>query len=195
MEKRDILKNGQNGIDASDISAIMGINKNKNAHDVYFEKIDYINRTLRYGGILEKPSEANYWELTFDEMLAQEFSFRSSKKVRKGNKQLIDDEYEFMVGNINRKVVGENSILLCKCENVFLPIEWNEEEVPANYMLEAQHSMRVSKAEKCYIASLIGGKKYVYKEVLRDDNVIDMIIQIEKDFWINNVLNRIPPKK
>jgi len=73
-------------------------------------------------------------------------------------------------------------------------MDWNGEELPAGYVLEAQHCMRVSKAEKCYIASLISGKKFIYKEILRDDNVINMIIQIEKDFWFTNVLNKVPPK-
>jgi putative phage-type endonuclease len=194
MKKSDILKECQNGIDGADISPIMGVNKNKSEYDVYLEKIDFMDGTAKYSGVLEKLNEANYWDLTFDEMIAQEFSLRSNKKVRKVNKQLVDEEYEFIVGNVHRKVVGENSILICKCENIFLAMEWKGEELPANYVLEAQHCMRVSKAEKCYIAALIGGKKFVYWEVLRDDNVISMIVQIEKDFWFNNVLNRIPPK-
>ena len=195
MVKRNILKEFKNGIDGLDIAAIMGSDRNRKLGDVYLEKINLIDEITKYGGILERTSEAGYWNLTFDEMIAKEYSLRSNKKVRKGNKQLIDEEYEFMVTNINRKVVGENSILICKCENIFLPLNWNGEELPAGYVLEAQHSMRVSKAEKCYIASLLGGKKFVYKEILRDDKLINMIVQIEKDFWVNNILNRIPPKE
>ena len=195
MGKRDILKEIKNGIDGSDISAIMGVNKNKSAYDVYLEKIDFNKKVVTYESVTKKISERNYWDLTFDEMIAQEFSLRSNKKVRKGNKQLVDQEYEFMVGNINRKVVGENSILICKCENIFLSMEWNGQELPAGYVLEAQHCMRVLNAEKCYISALISGKKFIYKEILRDDTVINMIVKIEKDFWFNNVINRISPKK
>ena len=194
MGKMNILKDFENGIDGLDIAAIMSVDKNRDTSDVYLEKINLTDQITKYGGILETISEANYWNLTFDEMIAKEYSLRSNKKVRKGNKQLIDEEHEFMVANINRKVVGENSILICKCENTFLSMNWNGEELPASYVLEAQHCMRVSKAEKCYIASLLGGKKFVYKEILRDDNVINMIIQIEKDFWFTNILNRVPPK-
>jgi predicted phage-related endonuclease len=193
--KRNILKGFRNGIDSLDIAAIMGVDKNRGIGDVYLEKVNLIDEIKKYGGILEKTSEADYWNLTFDEVIAKEYSLRSNKMVRKENKQLIDEEHEFMVANINRKVVGENSILICKCEKIFLTMNWNfGEELTAGYVLEAQHNMRVSKANKCYIASLLGGKKFVYKEILRDDKVIDMIIQIEKDFWINNILNRVPPK-
>lgn len=195
MVKRNILKEFKNGIDGLDIAAIMGVDRNRKLGHVYLEKINLIDEIAKYGGILERTSEADYWNLTFDEMIAKEYSLRSNKKVRKGSKQLIDEENEFMVANINRKVVGENSILICKCENIFLPMNWNGEELPAGYVLEAQHYMRVSKAEKCYIASLLGGKKFVYKEILRDDKLINMIVQIEKDFWVNNILNRITPKE
>ncbi|WP_160683868.1 YqaJ viral recombinase family protein [Clostridium sp. C2-6-12] len=195
MVKSNILKEFRNGIDGLDIAAIMGLDKNKNLGDVYLEKLNSIDEITKYGGILEKTSEADYWNLTFEEMIAREYSLRSNRKIRKGNKQLIDEEHDFIVSNINRKVVGENSILICKCESIFFAVNWKGEEVPAGYVLEAQHSMRVSKAEKCYVASLLGGKKFVYKEVLRDDKVIDMIVQIEKDFWVNNILNRIPPKE
>lgn len=192
--KRNVVKEIINGIDDLDIAAIMGEDKNRGIGDVYLEKINLTDEVTKCDGILERTSEANYWNSTFDEMIAMEYSLRSNKRIRKGYKQLIDQEHGFMVTNNNRKVVGENSILICKCENIFFPMNWNGEELPASYVLEAQHCMRVSKAEKCYIASLLGGKKFVYKEILRDDNLINMIVEIEKDFWINNILNGVPPK-
>lgn len=195
MVKRNILKGFKNGIDGLDIAAIMGVDKNRRLYDVYLEKINSTDEITKYGGILERTSEADYWNLTFDEMIAKEYSLRSNKRLRKGNKQLIDEEHDFMIANVNRKVVGENCILICKCENIFLPMNWNKEALPASYVLEAQHCMRVSKAEKCYIASLLGGRKFVYKEILRDDKIIEMIVHIEKDFWVNNILHRVPPKE
>ena len=195
MLKGDLLKNIKVGIDAVDISAIMGINKSKSAYNLYLEKIALIEESKKSEDIPDhESSEATYWDCNAKETLSREFSIRSEKKVRKENKKLIDEEYDFIIGNIDRKIVGENAILICKTENVFLPREWNGGELPASYLLECQHYMRISKADKSYIASLIGGKKFVYKEVLRDEEVINMIIQIEKDFWFNNVVKRIPPK-
>lgn len=195
MLKGNLLKDIKVGIDPIDISAIMGINKSKSACNLYLEKIALLEQSKKIEDILEKDaSEADYWDCNAQETLSREFSVRSGKKVRKENKQLIDEEYDFIIGNIHRKIVGENAILICKTENVFSPREWNGAELPVSYLLECQHYMRISKADKCYISSLIGGKKFVYKEVLRDEDVINMIIQIEKDFWLNNVIKRIPPK-
>ncbi len=195
MVKGDLLKNTRIGIDAIDIGAIMGINKYKSSYKLYLEKIALLEEVKKIEDISkEEASEAVYWDCNAKENYAREFSIRSGKKVRKENKQLMDEEYDFIIGNVDRKLVGENAILMCKTENVFLPRAWNGGELPASYLLECQHYMRISKADKCYVASLIGGKKFVYKEVLRDEEVINMIIQIEKDFWVNNVMKRIPPK-
>jgi predicted phage-related endonuclease len=188
--KGNFIEKERVGIDGLDLCAIMGVSKNKGPNDVYLRKILFDDSLPRKKDM----SEAAYWDCTINEMNAKEFSIRSGKKVRKGNKQLVDEEYNFMVGNIDRRIVGENSILICKSENAFFPVEWNGEELPAAYVLESQHYMRIAKADKCIIASLIGCKKFVYKEVLRDEDMINMIVEIEKDFWFNNVLKKVPPK-
>lgn len=194
--EKTFMREEQRGINGSDIGAIMGVNKNKSASDVYLEKIKLETRKSSKGdkNLKDKFNETIYLKNTLKEVVAREFSLRTGKKVRKENKQIVDEEYDFIGGNIERKIVGENSILMCKVVDIFSYAEWANEEIPARHLLEAQHCMRISKAEKCYLAYLIGHRKFIYKEILRDDKVINMIIQIEKDFWLNNVINKIPPK-
>ena len=98
-----------------------------------------------------------------------------------------------MVANIDRRVVGENAVLECKTANQFLAKEWESEEIPASYLLQVQHYLEVTGAEKGYIAVLIGGQRFVWKEIPRDDELIRIIVQIEKDFWMEHVEKRIPP--
>lgn len=196
ISEKNLIQEKQRGINGSDIGAIMGVNKNKSVSDVYLEKIKLEIRNSSKGdkNLKNKFNETIYLENTLKEVVSREFSLRTGKKVRKENKQIADEEYDFMIGNIERKIVGENSILMCKVVDIFSYAEWANEEIPAKHLLEAQHCMRISKAEKCYLAYLIGHRKFIYKEILRDDKVINMIIQIEKDFWFNNVLNKVSPK-
>lgn len=142
---------------------------------------------------MTKASEAAYWGETLKEIIAKEFSIRTGKKVRKCNKYLADEEYPFMIGAAQRRVVSENSILMCKTANTFLGKQWDGEEIPPSYLLQSQHYMRVYKADKCYIGALIGGQKFVLKEIPRDEELISMIIEAEKDFWINHVEKAVPP--
>lgn len=98
-----------------------------------------------------------------------------------------------MLANIDRVVVGENAILECKTANQFMAGYWEQDEVPDAYLLQCQHYMAVLEKQKAYIAVLIGGQKFVWKEIERDEELIDLVIQREKEFWENHVLPQQPP--
>ncbi|NSB14109.1 YqaJ viral recombinase family protein [Clostridium beijerinckii] len=78
--------------------------------------------------------------------------------------------------------------------NAFRAKEWDGEEIPPSHILQCQHYMEVLGADTCYIAALIGGQRFVYKEIKRDEELISMIVEAEKNFWFNHVKKRIPPK-
>jgi putative phage-type endonuclease len=187
MDKLQWLKERQKGIGGSDVGAIMGVNKWKGPFEVYVEKIEEITEVKESG-------ESSYWGNTLEEVVAREFSIRTGKKVRKDRRQLVHKTNEFMMGNIDRRIVGENALLECTTVNVFGAKEWDGEEIPPSYILQCQHYMEVMGADSCYIAALIGGQRFVYKEIKRDEELISMIVKAEKDFWINHVQKRIPPK-
>lgn len=196
MKSIEFIKERQKGIGGSDVGAIMGVNKYKSVFEVYMDKIEIIEdavESINHKSLYENKSESAYWGETLKEVNAKEYTVRTGKKVRKENKVLIDSEYDFMRANIDRKVIGENSILMCKTSSTFLAKEYEGEEIPASFILQCQHNMRVSGTSKCYIASLIGGQKFVIKEIERDDELINMIIEKEKDFWYNHVLKKVPP--
>lgn len=194
MKSIEFLKERQNGIGGSDVGAIMGVNKYKSIFEVYIEKTaDDILKEISLKHSYKNIAESAYWGETLKEVNAKEYTVRTGKKVRKENKILIDSEYDFMRANIYRKVIGENSILMCKTSSAFSAKEYEGEEIPANFILQCQHNMRVSGASRFYIASLIGGQRFVIKEIERDDELINMIIEKEKDFWYNHVLKKIPP--
>lgn len=187
MDKLEWLKERQKGIGGSDVGAILGVNKWKSAFEIYLDKTEEITE-------VNEVSEAAYWGTKFEDLVAREFTVRTGKKVRRDNKHLVHKDYPFMVANLDRRVVGEDAILECKTANTFLSKEWEGEEIPASYLLQCQHYLAVTEAKKCYIAVLIGGQKLVIKEIERDEELINMIIEAEKDFWINHVEKRIPPQ-
>lgn len=186
MEERlEWLRERQKGIGGSDVGAILGLNKYKTAFEVYLEKTEPI---LNIG----EQSESAYWGDQFEEVVAKEFEKRTGKKVRRDRRHFQNKKYPFMIANIDRRVVGENSILECKTANQYLAKEWEEEEVPASYLVQVQHYLAVTGATKGYIAVLIGGQKFIWKEVERDDELIEYIIEAEKEFW-KMVQEKIPP--
>lgn len=185
MDKFQWLKERQCGIGGSDVGAILGVNKYKTPFEVYLEKTEPITE-------VGEQSESAYWGDQFEEVVAKEFEKRTGKKVRRDRKHYKHKEYSFMVANIDRKVVGENAILECKTANQYLANEWQDDEVPASYLLQVQHYLFVTGAEVGYIAVLIGGQKFVWKEVQRDEELIEVIIEAEKEFW-KMVQDKTPP--
>lgn len=185
MDKLQWLKERQCGIGGSDVGAILGVNKYKTPFEVYLEKTEPITE-------VGEQSESAYWGDQFEEVVAKEFEKRTGKKVRRDRKHYKHKKYSFMVANIDRKVVGENAILECKTANQYLANEWQDDEVPASYLLQVQHYLFVTGAEVGYIAVLIGGQKFVWKEVQRDEELIEVIIEAEKEFW-KMVQDKTPP--
>ena len=185
MNKLDWLRERQCGIGGSDVGAILGVNKYKTPFEVYLEKTEPITE-------VKEQSESAYFGDIFEDVVAKEFEKRNGKKVRRDRKHYKHKDYPFMVANIDRRVVGENAILECKTANQFLMKEWEGEEVPASYLVQVQHYLAVTGAEIGYIAVLIGGQKFIWKEVQRDEELIEMIIEAEKDFW-KKVQDETPP--
>lgn len=170
----------------NEIGIILGMDKNKSIKELYLEKLKKCHD--RHENLKEKYEEM-YWVNTLKEILSKEFTIRSGKKVRKELKTIIDDEYDFMHCIVDRRIVGENSILLC---STYTGIK-DFEEINQNTFLECQHNMRVTKADKCYVAYLINDRKFVFKEVLRDEEMISKIIKEEGAFYYNHILKEVSP--
>lgn len=185
MDRIEWLQLRKSGIGGSDASAILGFNRWKSAFQLYIEKTsDFVE---------ESDNEAAYWGNVLEDVVAREFAKRTGKKIRKINRMLRHPSHYFMTANLDRDVVGEKAFLECKTASEYLKDSWNGEDVPAAYLCQLQHYLAVTGYEKAYIAVLIGGNKFVWKEVARDDEFIELMIQHEKEFWENHVLANVPP--
>ncbi|UOQ46507.1 YqaJ viral recombinase family protein [Halobacillus salinarum] len=188
LEHEEWLKYRNKGLGGSDAGAIAGLNKWKSPIVVYMEKIGEAPDT--------KPTneEAAYWGNVMEETVAKEFTRRTGLKVRKRNAILQHPEHEWMLANVDRLIVGKNEGLECKTASEYLKDEWDGEEVPGAYLLQCQHYMAVTGADAWWIAVLVGGNKYIYKKIKRDEELIDYLISIEKDFWNEHVVKQKPPE-
>ncbi|TDM18089.1 YqaJ viral recombinase family protein [Macrococcoides canis] len=187
MTHEEWLKARQSGIGGSDAGTILGVNKWKSQTQLFFEKV---NPELKQ----QVDNEYIYWGNVLEDVVAKEFETRTGKKVRKNNKMLRHPEHEFMLANLDRVVVGEKALLECKTTSQYNIDQWKDEEIPASYLCQIQHYMAVTGYEKAYIAVLCGGNQFIWKEVPRDDELIEIIINAEKDFWYNNVLAGVIPE-
>lgn len=176
------------GIGGSDAAVVLGLNKWKTPFELWLEKTGQV--------IPENAqSEAAYWGTMLEDIVAKEFELRTGKRVRRRNAMFQHSDYPYIIANIDRMVVGEKAILECKTTSSYNAEEWKDDEIPAPYIIQAQHYLGVlgPEYEKAYFAVLIGGQKFLWKEIQRDEELIDLIFQAERHFWQEHVEKNIPP--
>ncbi|MBM6753051.1 YqaJ viral recombinase family protein [Mediterraneibacter glycyrrhizinilyticus] len=185
LDKKSWLRYRKRGIGGSDAGAVCGLNPYRTAIQVYYDKtseeIEEIdNEAMRQGRELE-------------EYVARRFCEASGKKVRRANALLYDEKNPFMLADVDRMIVGENAGLECKTASPYMADQWKEGSIPVSYQIQCYHYMAVCGVDAWYIAVLIYGREFKYYRIERDDEVIENLIRIEKEFWNNHVLSRVMP--
>ncbi|MDQ8093908.1 YqaJ viral recombinase family nuclease [Bacillus amyloliquefaciens] len=188
MSRDEWLLERRKGIGGSDASVILGLNKWRTAFELWLDKTGQVP-------VSESASEAAYFGSILEDIVAKEFEVRSGKKVRRKKSMLKHPEHDFILANVDRMIVGEKAILECKTTSAYNLKEWEDNEIPDSYIVQVQHYLGVLGPEykKAYFAVLIGGNKFVWKEIERDDELIAMIFQAEVEFWNEKVLGGMAP--
>lgn len=177
-----------NGIGGSDAGAIAGVNPWKSSISVYYEKIEQVSSAI-------EENEAMYWGNVLEDVVAKEFSKQTGFKVQKRNVMYQHPEHQFMLANIDRIYIKDgrvSGILECKTTNEYSKDNWKDDKIPDHYYLQVQHYLAVTGFKEAYIAVLIGGNKFLFKKIDRDEELIGYLIKIESDFW-KMVQGKTPP--
>lgn len=185
MEHHDWLEWRKKGIGGSDVAAICGLSRYRSPLAVYLDKLGEIppledNPKMKAGRILE-PTIADW------------FAEEIGMKVMKQNAIFQHKQYPFMLANIDRWLPGLNAGLECKNTSEYSRDDWSGTQAPTEYILQCNHYMAVTGAERWYIAVLIGGWDFQWRIIERDESVIKNLVTIENDFWNHNVLAKVPP--
>lgn len=175
------------GIGGSDAAVVCSISKYKSVVELWMDKIgmnpdDY-------------DSEAAYWGRTLEATVRSEFEKRSGLKVRIVPHMMQHSEHYFMLANVDGEVEDPDHgmcIFEAKTATIFKSHEW-EVEIPEEYYLQVQHYMAVTGYKGAYIAALIGGNRFRWKFIDRDEKVIELLIRLEEKFWHYVEDGEIPP--
>lgn len=175
------------GIGGSDASIVCGINKYKSVIELWMDKTGQ--------SVADEDSEAAYWGRTMEPIIREEFSKRSGLAVRTVPYMMQNENYPFMLANVDGEVDDPQygtCIFEAKMATIFKSSEW-EPEIPEEYYLQIQHYMAVTGYQGAYIAALIGGNRFIWKFIPRDEKVIGLLVKLEERFWKYVQDNEIPP--
>lgn len=179
------LRIRKNYLTGSDAGAVCGMNPYRSVMQVYLDKTSpeievTDNESMRLGRDLE-------------DYVARRFMEETGKKVRKSNAMYVNDQHPFMMANIDRLVIGERAGLECKTASPYLADRWKDGKIPEWYYLQCQHYMKVLEMDGWYLAVLIYGKGFQYTYLPRDEELLDNLVEVERDFWGNHVQAKVMP--
>ena len=174
------------GIGGSEAAAVAGMSRYQGPYSVWLEKTGRAqgfdgNLTTEVGSYLE-------------DFVAKLFERETGKKVRRENFILTNDKYPFAFADIDRKVIGENSILECKTTNNLENMrKFKQGEYPAEWYCQLTQYLAVTGAERAYLAALIGCRELQIFTLERNEDEIEALMRIEKRFW-QHVTDDTPPE-
>ncbi len=178
-------------IGGSDVADIFSLEPYGCARRLWYEKTgvepDYPKDSfhLRRGKILEP-------------VAASLFAQETGHKIRKRNLRIIDDEYPFMAALLDREIVKDErgpGVLEVKCPGLRTYLDVKRKGIQDAYILQIQHYLRVRKAEWGAFCAFSAELAEVFHfEVMRDDELIQKVVEGELAFWELVQRHTIPDK-
>lgn len=184
------LKEVRKYLGGSEAAAILGLSKYQSALSVYLRQI---------GEDVSVPdNEKMLWGRLLESVIAQEYARRTGYKVWHNNeyKHFIHPQHPWM-GCLPDALTEDGpsgpGVLEIKTASEYVKHEWDDGKAPEAYIVQLMHNMAVVGVEWGALVVLIGGSDFRIVPFDRDEELIDLIIQKESEFWHNNVLKKIPP--
>ena len=127
-----------------------------------------------------------------EDFVAKKFERKTGMKVRRDTRTFRHKKYDYLVAHIDRRIQGTDELLECKTCSAWKSKEWEDEEIPTEYILQCIWYLGILGMRKCYIAVLIGGQKFRWKEVDFDKELFDTMVEKAVEFW-QMVQDKTPP--
>ena len=182
----DVVTDRHKYIGGSDIAAIMGMSRWKTPLKLWAEK----TQKLPMADL--SSIEAVELGTDLEEFVAQKFSQKTGKAVRRAPKEYTHKDYPYMHAHIDRLVTGSEELLECKTASFFKKDEWEDDEIPQEYILQVMWYLGITGRKIGHIAVLIGGQYFKYKQIEFDAELFNTMVEAAKEFW-DCVQNDTPP--
>jgi putative phage-type endonuclease len=184
------------GIGGSDVGAICGVSEYSSARLIYLKKTGQYEESI-------KSNEASRERMHFGHMLepivADEFARRTGKKIAVSPATLVHKDHPWALANIDRFIVDDEGnpigVLECKTASEYMNDSWDEGALPMSYIYQLNWYLWITGLEYGAFACLVGGNKFYYYEVFRNDDLLNAVMIPTADrFWNYHVKNLVQPE-
>jgi len=174
-------------IGSSDMAAILGFDKYKNAHDIWLDKT---NRTSDF-----EPNEAMLAGTLFEPGVI-DWAEKQLGPLRR-NVELFLEEFH-LIDHLDAQIISTDDPVEAKTSGLFGPLTdgWGEagsDHLPDGILIQCHVHMICTDRSVCYVPAFLGGKGFNMYEVKRDPVINDAVLEAALDFW-DCVENDTPPE-
>ncbi len=186
------IEERKNYIGGSDVAGILGLSRWSSPLRVWAEK----------RGLIEPDDLSEVLEVELgnelEDFIARKFMKRTGKKLVRHKETIHHPKHPFLAANVDRLVVGEDAGFEAKTTNAWKHREWQDEEIPQEYILQCMHYINVTGKQRWYLDGLIGNHEIKSRVLDRDEinQTKNVLLEIEKklvSFWNDFVLTGIQP--
>lgn len=175
--REDVRKDRNTFIGGSDAGTILGVNPWKSAYTLWAEKTG--RKEVKDISDLERIRLGN----DLEDYVASRFMEATGKRVRKDNSRYFLTERPYIVGHIDRRIIGEKAGLEIKTTSQIAKTEFEKGDIPMTYYCQCLHYMAVTGFDHWYLAILSFQRGFYWFRVDRNEEEIESLIEYEEDFW------------
>lgn len=220
-DRAEWIKARGTGIGSSDAPVILGLSKWKSPVSLYYEKRGLReptrgeNEYMEWGLELEPAIIKGYQRVTgrIVESAGELLADLGAEQLTNSRYTIARDaSLPYLIASPDSGVVRVSSGTPASEEFVLPPVLdrpgvlevknvdvskgklWDDaQEPPVEYIVQVQHQLMVTGAEWGSIAALVGGNRFLWADVKRDDDLIAMIRKLEVEFWQACLNGEAPP--
>lgn len=171
------LQERMRGLGGSDAAAALGLSKWKTPYALYLEK--------RGESAPIEETEPMLWGKLLEPVVIQRYSDVTQRAVRTFRNELHwSKRHKFMFVSPDALALHEKRAIEAKTART--REGWGEpgtDQIPQEYVVQAQHLLIVEELPVCDVPVLFGGQEFAVYEVAADRELQDMVQDGEADFW------------
>lgn len=180
-ERTTFLAGRRKGLGGSDVAAIFGLDRYRTPEDVWLEKTGQVIP-------IDEPSGDKERGIRLEPVAAEMYAAKYDRTLLRMPNTFVDRECPWMRGNVDRIIVGateqENQVAEIKCPSLGMYSKIKREGLGDSWKLQAQHYLRVTGLRTLvWIIFCADRWEMIDFPMERDELVIDMLVEKEREFW------------
>ena len=182
MDREEFLKQRKEGLGGSDIQHLFNEAPYGCARKLWYDKTNHhVDYPVIESNVMTRGHK-------LEQLIRDEYAEQTGRKIRRVNRLIRHKKYEWAACNLDAEILSVDArltgVLECKSVGRGMYYKILQEGIPSSWILQLQHYLFVTGRKFGSFAVLWADNwEFIYFDVNRDDELIDLIIKEGDKFW------------